>query len=198
MFVLSGQRWRRLASLPGPRAAAGIAVASGRLYVVGGVSRPGALARVAYAFDLRRSRWTTLPGPKPREHLGAAALRGRVYAVAGRLGGIDTNQTTVESLLPGTRRWNAVAPLPEARGGTGATAAAGRLISVGGEAPTGTIASVFAYAPSTRRWDRLEDLPTPRHGLAVVSIGPRVYVIGGGPRPGLFVSDANESLDVRS
>jgi hypothetical protein len=63
--------------------------------------------------------------------------------------------------------------------------------------PAGTIASVFAYAPSARRWERLEDLPTPRHGLAVVGIGSRVYVIGGGPRPGLFVSAANESLDVR-
>jgi N-acetylneuraminic acid mutarotase len=196
-FVLSGQRWRRLTPLPGPRAAAGIAVTSGRLYVVGGVSRPGTLARAAYAFDLRRSRWTTLPGPTPREHLAAAALRGRVYAVAGRLGGIDTNQTVVESLVPGSRKWTAVTPLPEARGGTGATAAGGRLISVGGEAPAGTIASVFAYAPSARRWERLEDLPTPRHGLAVVGIGSRVYVIGGGPRPGLFVSAANESLDVR-
>jgi hypothetical protein len=171
---------------------------SGHLYVVGGVSRPGTLARVAYALDLRRSSWTTFPGPTPREHLAAAALRGRVYAVAGRLGGIDTNQTVVESLAPGTRRWTAVAPLPEARGGTGATAAGGRLISIGGEAPSGTIASVFAYAPSTRRWERLEDLPTPRHGLAVVGIGSRVYVVGGGPRPGLFVSGANESLDVRS
>ena len=75
--------------------------------------------------------------------------------------------------------------------------AGGRLLSIGGEAPTGTIASVFAYTPSSRRWDRLADLPTPRHGLAVVGIGPRVYVIGGGPRPGLFVSGANESLDVR-
>jgi N-acetylneuraminic acid mutarotase len=174
-----------------------LAVAAGRLYVVGGVRRPGTLARVAYSFDLRRSRWTTIRGPTPREHLAAAALRGRVYAVAGRLGGIDTNQTVVEALAPGGRTWTAVPSLPEARGGTGATAAGGRLISIGGEAPAGTIASVFAYTPSSRRWDRLADLPTPRHGLAVVGIGPRVYVIGGGPKPGLFVSGANESLDVR-
>jgi hypothetical protein len=45
-------------------------------------------------------------------------------------------------------------------------------------------------------WERLPDLPTPRHGLAVVAVGSRVYAIGGGPRPGLFVSGANESLDV--
>jgi len=196
-YVLTGNRWRRLAPLPAPRAAAGAAVTAGRLYVVGGVRRPGTLAQVAYALDLRRSRWTTLPGPRPREHLAAAALGGKVYALAGRLRGIDSNQAVVESLTPGSRTWAAVPPVPEARGGTGATAAGGRLISVGGEAPAGTTDAVFAYEPAARRWQRLPDLPTARHGLAVVGIGSRVYVIAGGPRPGLFVSGANESLDVR-
>ena len=92
--------------------------------------------------------------------------------------------------------WRAVTPLPEARGGTGATAVTGRLVSVGGEAPSGTIGSVYAYIPASKRWDRLPDLPTPRHGLAVVAVGNRVFVIGGGPKPGLFVSGANESLDL--
>lgn len=196
-YVLAGGRWRSLRPLPASRGAAGAAVAGGRLYVVGGVRRPGELARVAYAFDFRRNRWATLPGPTPREHLAAAALNGRVYAIAGRLGGIDTNQSTVESLTAGTRRWVPVTPVPEARGGTGAAAAAGRLVSVGGESPGGTTATVFALDPAARRWERLPDLPTARHGLAVVGIGSRVYVIAGGPRPGLFVSGANESLDLR-
>jgi N-acetylneuraminic acid mutarotase len=163
------------------------------LYVVGGVRRPGLLARVAFAFDPRRRRWTTLGGPTPREHLAAAAVGGKVYAVAGRLAGIDSNQTTVE-VLSGS--WRRVTPLPESRGGTGAAAVGGRLVSVGGEAPSGTIASVYAYDPRRQQWERLPDLPTPRHGLAVVAVGRRVFVIGGGPRPGLFVSDANEWLEL--
>jgi N-acetylneuraminic acid mutarotase len=195
-YVLANRRWRRLAPMPAPRAAAGAAIAAGRLYVVGGVRQSGVLARVAFAFDLRRLRWATVPGPTPREHLAAAALGGEVYAVAGRLGGLNSNQTLVESLTPGARSWTPVPSLPEARGGTGAAPAAGRLVSVGGEEPGGTIASVYAYDPRARRWERLPDLPTPRHGLAVVGLGPRVYVIAGGPRPGLFVSGANESLDV--
>ena len=197
IFVRTNGRWRVAAKMPATRAAAGAAIANGKLYVVGGVRRQGVLARSAFVLDLRKRRWTTIPGPTPREHLAAASLGGKVYAVAGRLGGIDTNQTLVETYTPSTRRWTAIAPLPEARGGTGAAAAGGRLISVGGEAPSGTIASVFAYSPASRRWGRLPNLPTPRHGLAVVGIGPRVYVIGGGPQPGLFVSGANESLDTR-
>ncbi len=166
----------------------------GRLYIVGGVRSSGVLARVSYALDLREHRWSALAGPTPREHLAAAALAGRVYAVGGRLAGVDTNLDLVESLR--ARTWAKAAPVPEARGGTGAAAAGGRLVSVGGEAPSGTLAAVFAFSPASGSWTRLPDLPTPRHGLAVVGIGTRVYAIGGGPRPGLFVSGANESLSV--
>jgi hypothetical protein len=67
-------------------------------------------------------------------------------------------------------------------------------VSVGGEAPEGTAAAVYAYRPGAPAWTRLADLPSPRHGLAVVGLGATVHVIGGGPQPGLTVSDANESL----
>ena len=86
--------------------------------------------------------------------------------------------------------------MPQARGGTGAAA------SVGGSSPWAARRPAERCAPSTRttslrrRWSRLADLPTPRHGLGVAALGGAVYVIGGGPKPGLFVSDANESLNV--
>ena len=76
-------------------------------------------------------------------------------------------------------------------------AVAGSIVSVGGEAPSGTIASVFAYDLSRGRWRGLPDLPTPRHGLGVVALGMRVYAVAGGPSPGLTVSGANEYLDLR-
>jgi hypothetical protein len=71
------------------------------------------------------------------------------------------------------------------------------IVSAGDESSAGTSAAVYAYTPASNGWRRLPDLPTPRHGLAVVGIGSILYVIGGGPRPGLSVSDANESLDLR-
>lgn len=193
-YVLAGGRWRALPRLPQPRAAGGAAVVNGRLYVVGGVGANG-LARGAYALDLRRrSRWRAVPGPTPREHLGVVALRGRIYAAGGRTAGFDTNLALLEAYRPGARRWSRRAPLPQARGGTGLAAVSGRLVSVGGEQPQGTIAGVYAYLPSTNRWQRLPDLPTPRHGLAVIGLGGRVYAVGGGIRPGLSTSSANEVL----
>ena len=99
-------------------------------------------------------------------------------------------------LDPRTGRWRALPALPSSRGGTGAAALAGRIVSIGGEEPAGTIASVWAYDVRSRRWSRLPDLPTPRHGLGVVSLGGRVWAIGGGPQPGLTVSGAVESVDL--
>lgn len=191
-FVLSGNRWRTL-RLPAARGAAGAAALEGVVYVVGGRG-VGGLAKNVLAYDGRR--WRVLPGPTPREHLAVAAARGRIYAIAGRRAGYDTNLDVVESWAPGEKRWRREPPVPEPRGGTGAAAVGGAIVSVGGEAPSGTLRAVFAYDTARRAWRRLTDLPTPRHGLGVVAFGGRIYVIGGGPQPGLHVSAANESLDV--
>jgi N-acetylneuraminic acid mutarotase len=197
-FVLSRGRWAPLPPMPAPRAAAGAAILDGKLYVVGGVEAPGRLARDAFTFDLDAARWSVIRGPRPREHLGAAALGGRVYAVAGRTAGLDSNLDVVEAFDPGTVRWRAVPPVPGKRGGTAAAAVAGRLVSAGGEEPTGTIPTVYAYSPATRRWRQLPRLRTSRHGLGLVGWRGRVYALAGGPKPGLTVSSANEALRLGS
>jgi N-acetylneuraminic acid mutarotase len=195
-WLYDGASWRILPRPPEARAAAGAAATSaGKVYVVGGRTE-GGLARDALVLDLTTRRWSRAPGPTPREHLAAAALRGLVYAVGGRRYGYDTNVATVEAYDPAARRWRRLPALPSARGGTGAAAIAGRIVSVGGEEPAGTIGTVYAYDVARRRWSALPDLPTPRHGLGVVALQGRVWAIAGGPEPGLTVSGAVESLAV--
>lgn len=194
VFAFRDGAWGRLAELPDARAAAAAAVAGGRLYVVGGVDGRRNLARVAFALDLRWQRWERIAGPTRREHLAAAGVGTRVYALGGRSAGIDTNTARVEVYDALRHRWTRLAAVPQARGGTGAAYANGRIVSVGGEQPQGTIRAVYAYELRTKRWRRLADLPTPRHGLGVVSYGGRVYAVAGGPVPGLTVSGAVESL----
>jgi N-acetylneuraminic acid mutarotase len=196
VFVLETDGWRELARMPAGRGAAGAAVVGNTLVVAGGIG-PVGLARNALALDLRTGRWRNVPGPTPREHLAVTAAAGRVFAVAGRTSGLDTNVRTVESWRPGERRWRRHAPVPGARGGTAAAAVGTTIVSVGGEAPGGTIRSVYAFDTRTGRWRRLRDLPSPRHGLGVVAFNRRVYAIAGGPRPGLTVSGANEYLTLR-
>lgn len=197
VFVLERGRWRTLPRMPFARAAAG-AAASGRFVVVAGGVTSGAtrLARNALAFDTRTRRWSVLPGPTPREHLGVTSFGWTVYAVAGRTSGLDTNTLHFESWRPGQRRWQRLQPIPDARGGTGAAALHGLVVSAGGEEPGGTIAEVLAYRIAERRWARLDDLRTSRHGVGMAALGGRVFVLGGGTEPGLTVSTANESLRV--
>jgi N-acetylneuraminic acid mutarotase len=196
-YLLEGSRWRALPRMPFPRAAAGAGVAGRRIVVAGGVGEGRRLARNALVYDLRVQGWSVVVGPTPREHLGVTSLGGTVYAVGGRTAGLDTNLLSFESFRPGDGAWRRLQPVPDPRGGTGAAALAGQIVSVGGEEPRGTIAEVLAYRVAEHRWTQLPDLPTPRHGLGVVGIGARVYALAGGPVPGLTVSDANEFLDLR-
>jgi len=194
VFVLANGAWRRLAKLPDGRAAAAAAVADGRLYVVGGRDERRNLARVAFALELGGSQWKTIPGPSPREHLAAASSLGRVYAIGGRAAGIDTNERAFEAYDASARRWQRLTPVPGARGGTGAAALGGRIVSVGGEQPAGTIRTVYSYDVQKGRWSRLADLPKPRHGLGVVAASSRIWALAGGPQPGLTVSGTVQSL----
>ena len=198
--VLANGRWSALPAMPEKRAAAGAAFVNGKLYVVGGVVRTDGrrLATKALRYDPARRRWMRVPGPTPREHLGVTALNGRLYAVAGRKLGLDTNLGTFEAYRPGARRWQRLAPVPGKRGGTGAAGSWRLIVSTGGEEFAGTIRTVFGYDVVTRRWQRLPDLPTPRHGLGVVAVGNRVHVVAGGTQPGLAgVSGTNEFLTLR-
>jgi hypothetical protein len=199
-WVFDAGRWRPLPSLPYGLAAGGAAVVAGRLYLVGGVAgQPdrSVLTRRALVLDLAHPlRWQFAPGPAGREHLAVTVAAGSIYAIGGRSAGYDTNSRLVQSWRPGNPKWQARASLPEARGGAGAAAIGGTIVSVGGEAPSGTIGTAFAYDVSENRWRRVPDLPTPRHGLAVSAFGGRIFAIGGGRSPGLGVSDVAESLAV--
>jgi N-acetylneuraminic acid mutarotase len=188
------------------RAAGGAAIVNGKLYVVGGVSSstvmqpsaiPSTLAKRTLVYDIARRRWSSIAGPTPREHLAVTALNGRIYAIAGRTAGADTNLNVVEVYTPGARKWRRLPPVPGRRGGTGAAGIGRWIVSAGGETTTATIGTVYRYNVKTRRWSRLPNLPTARHGLGVAAAGGKVYVIGGGTTPGLAVSSTNEFLQVR-
>jgi N-acetylneuraminic acid mutarotase len=202
LFAFTGDGWTRLAPMPAERAAGGAAIVNGKLYVVGGttastIGGPSMLAKTMLVYDIARDRWTSRRGPTPREHLGVTALGGKIYAVAGRTAGFDTNMRVMEAYNPRTGRWSKLPRVPGRRGGTGAAGTGRSIVSVGGEATSGTIRTVYRYDVKRRRWSRLPNLPTARHGLGVAAVGGKVYVLAGGTSPGLSVSQANESLAVR-
>ena len=183
--------WRQEPALSNPRGALGAAATEdGTIVAIGGVSG----GRVVATTEVLRPGATAWePGPdmdEPREHLAAGAIEGRVYAIAGRVGSLESNKRTVESWDPGGREgsWRREPELAATRGGT---AAGGRCVA-GGEEPRGTIASIECLEPDGGSWRMLGDMKVARHGLAVVELGGGLHVIAGGDQPGLFVTGAHE------
>lgn len=186
-------RWRAEPMLPAPRAAAVVVSDGQRLVVAGGVV-DGAVSSSAVVFGA--GRWTSGPPlATAREHPAGASSGGRVYALAGRTAGLDSNLDVVESLGPGESSWRPEPSLPVARGGTSADTVNGVVCIAGGEDPAGTEPVVLCLRGGA--WEVVGRLTEPRHGLAVVALSGALHVVAGGPLPGLTVSGAHEILAVR-
>ncbi|HEU4422881.1 MAG TPA: kelch repeat-containing protein [Pilimelia sp.] len=193
-YRLEPAGWRAVAPLPSGRAAGTAVAQAGKIYIAGGIA-PGGLATQMLVYDPGSDTWATAPGPPtPREHLGGGGFDGRVYTVGGRTSA--GNLDAFEVFDPGTGGWTALPPLPTRRGGlAAAVTCAGHLVAVGGEARA-TFPEAEAYDVRAGRWQSLPPLPTPRHGLGVVTLGTVLYTFAGGPRPGLFVADTAEAIDL--
>jgi len=194
VFAFKDEKWSELPRMPEARAAAGAALLGDQIYIAGGVG-PNGLAASMLVFDPLSYKWRKEAGLlKPREHLGAAAARGKLYAVGGRAPFILSD---VEEFDPSLRRWRSLPPLPTARGGLGVTATAtGFVLGIGGQAPGKTFSQVEAFDVENGKWITLPPLPVARHGAGVVSVGDSVHVIDGGPQAGFTYSDIHEALDM--
>ena len=192
VYVLESGRWRRLPDLPAVRAACGAGIIGTKLYVVGGFDAEK-LARQMVVFDLRTRRWSTAPGPTPRDHLGVTAVGGRIYAAGGEKGEPGKELALVESWAPGETRWTKLPPISQRRGGVALAAARGAVVAAGGTNITRPYATVQRLAPGASSWTFLPSLRTARHSLGLVPFGRRVYAVGGG-QYALSVSAANEYL----
>ncbi|MDQ3107455.1 MAG: hypothetical protein M3Q68_06570 [Actinomycetota bacterium] len=187
--------WRSEPDLRTARGALGLAAAGARLVALGGTSAGQVLSSVEVMVAGEDAWRPAPPMRQAREHTAAAAVGGRVYAIGGRVGGLETNLTSVESLQPGAfaPEWTKEPDLGTPRGGIAAAVSGGRVCVAGGEAPTGTIATVECL--DGRSWIEAATLLEARHGLGVVAgLDGALHVLAGGPEPGLFVSTAHEVL----
>lgn len=183
--------WEQGPSLPQPRAA-GAAAFDGSRVVYGGGVGPDGLAGDVWA--LEGGEWRELGQlSQPREHLGAASDGdGRVWLLAGRTGGLDTNLATVD-LVEGDEVGE-IGELPTARGGlAGFAHPQAGACGVGGEEPDATFAEVECI-DADGATQTLPSLSEPRHGLGAAVVDGVAYVVLGGPEPGLHVSGAVEAL----
>jgi N-acetylneuraminic acid mutarotase len=183
VFALTAGRWERRASLHYPRGALGLVALDGRLYAVGG---RGAQDEVgpAEAYDPGANAWRDLPEmPMPRDHVAAAAFRGRVCVAGGRFGSSTRNTARVDCWDPAAGAWVTLPSLPRPTSGATAGVLADRLLVLGGEESTAVI-DLFAAYDGTH-WESLGPMRAPRHGMGAAPAANRLYVCAGGNPAGL-------------
>jgi N-acetylneuraminic acid mutarotase len=184
-------------SMAVPHGAPGVVNDGTRPYVISGVQEDpdGELENVSAVEVFMYDAWVRQTYiPTPRDHLGAAAIGFRLYAIGGRTNfDFARNLDSNEEYNIQSREWTTRAPMPTARSGIAAAAIGGRIFVFGGESPDGTFDENEAYDPETDTWATMAPMPTARHGLGAAVVGDTIYVIGGGPEPGLSVTGANEA-----
>jgi len=189
--------WTPLTSMPigTERGASGVAVLDGKIVVAGGLR--GVSVADASVFDPGTNAWSPLqPLAVARDHLGAATVGGRVYAVTGRAQG--ALKAALEVLDASSGTWSRRADILTARGGVAAAELSGRLVVLGGEGnqsdPAGIFHQTESYDASADAWRTESPMRTARHGIGAAVVGNRLYIPGGATEAGFGAVAVNESF----
>jgi N-acetylneuraminic acid mutarotase len=192
-------RWTSKAPMPVGLHHAGIGVAEGRIYIIGGYRQSGlsvwqAVATV-YSYDPATDTWAErAPMPTARGALSVTVHEGKVYAIGGYDG--KANSAAVEVYDPARNLWTSRAPLPTPRDHLAAAAMSGKVYAIGGRLNGDyhrNLAVTEVYDPTTDSWTSVADLPTARSGITASEVGGRIYVLGGEGEEGTFRE--NEAYD---
>jgi N-acetylneuraminic acid mutarotase len=193
-YHIPSNTWSAAPDLPEPRGASA-AVRLGRtLHLISGSNRvedsldyEDAADHFTLDLDGGVSWGRAAPLPNPRNHLGAAVLGGKIYAIGGQHGRFEAsaNQQQVDVYNPATDSWSQAAPLPEPRGHISSSTftLSNQIVVVGGTVnggsngnPTG---AVTAYDPASNIWIDLPTLPAARKSPVAGAIGAEIVVATG-------------------
>jgi len=181
VYALRGNNWVELPSLKHPRSAPAAAVVGDKLVVFGGQNAKQPVKETE-VFD--GSSWKDAEDMlTPREHLAGVSDGTYAYAVGGRFLSASKNSAALERFDPSSGKWSKLVGMPTPRGSYGATYIDGRIVAVGGEAPTQVLNVVEMYDIAANKWSTLAPMPVARHAEVVATVGNTVYVIGGANRP---------------
>jgi N-acetylneuraminic acid mutarotase len=205
--------WSAGPVLPAPRGAGAAAIVGRELHFFSGAFRPAEIYRDTDTGDHwvlnldNPTAWVSEPAlPLPRNHLGAAALNGKIYVAGGQLERSEstTNQVRVDVYNPTNNTWSRAADMPVARGHIESSflSVNGRLIMLGGSVNGGNsgLASsdVYAYDPISNSWLKMKSLPAGRKSPIAGYSNGRLYLATGsssGPTTTLWSAPLPDSWE---
>ena len=134
---------------------------------------------------------------EPRAYLGAAVVKGKIYAIGGDQGSLTgnamnavgmTQQTTnvTEEYDPNLNEWTLKTPMPTARARFGTAVYQNKIYCIGGYSATINDETNYfdldaneVYDPVSDTWESKTPLPTSRHSPATNIVNGKIYAIGG-------------------
>jgi N-acetylneuraminic acid mutarotase len=181
--------WTEGPDLPEARGAGGAGIVGRKIYFFGGMDSTRTIDKTEmWMLDLDNlaAGWEArAPLPGPTNHVGAASLNGKVYAIGGELDGGQDYRANLDSLYeydPVTNQWSNKAPLPfpASHFHQSTMVYNGRIIIVGGE-PEHNVSMdyVLAYNPATNTWESLGVIPQKRRAMGAGIIGNQIVATGG-------------------
>ena len=179
----SAGSWAAKAPMPAALNEVGVAVADGKVHVIGG-SVLGFAGPYHLEYDPASDKWRARsPLPRALDHIGTAVLNGKIYAIGGFVGGgvHRDGQNSAFEYDPALDTWRILAPLKAGRGSVGVVAMEGKIHAIGGRAPDGSVVATHeAYDGATNSWKELAPLPKARdHVAAAAVVDGKIHVAGG-------------------
>ncbi|HEY7299838.1 MAG TPA: hypothetical protein VH684_18175 [Xanthobacteraceae bacterium] len=174
--------WAVKAPMPGGvRGEVAAVVVDGKLYAVGGNVGGNSVPRNE-VYDPATGGWRELaPMPVAHDHIGLAALNGKIYTFGGFVKTVHQGASTdVFEYDIASNTWRARAPLKTPLGSTGAAVVDGKIHVLGGRGLDGmTTATHAIYDPASDTWTDGPPLPKARDHLGVVAAEGKIHAIGG-------------------
>ncbi len=167
------------------------AVAQGKLYFIGGITKALSATGVVHEYDAAQNKWSSKASmPTPRGGAAAVELNGAVYVLGGRRS--NDVLSIVEKYDPAGNSWSKCASMPTARWHLMAAVAEGKIYAFGGIAGVGNARRVLdvveVYDPAQDRWSSYPVMPIGNSNAGAAVVGSKIYLIGGRIRAGADAS----------
>jgi len=181
----SQNSWTASSPMPTPRGGLGLAVVSGKIYAIGGLTGDNQLVSTNEEYNPITNQWTSkMPMPTARTGFAIAVYQGKIFVIGGTVGnnGYVGNN---EMYDPATNTWQTKASMPTPRSDLSANIIDDRIYLIGGKryasvAPFhGETDINEVYDPSTDTWKTKSPIPTAVIGYGSVVLDKNIYIFGG-------------------
>ena len=164
----------------------GLAETGGEIFAMGGLGGGvGGTAQLTEqrlnsveVYNIDKNQWRNIsPMNKVRSDLGAAAVKGTVFAVGG-FDGVNPTRS-VERYCPKTGTWRLMPQMAIGRSGVKCASLGSLLLAVGGWDGAKRLTSGEIFDTATNKWRFLPDMETPRSNHTLALVEGSLIAVGG-------------------